>query len=861
MRSVLYIYQEIIVFIRDYREMCNRQLLKFTFCVCLLPLFFSCSSERDEGDEGSGTLHIQVKANPEVVVGTNTRVSDATEQEVPDVNDFSFSIFRGETLRKKWGTLADYLSDDEFILRAGSNYSAKATYGDVNREGFELPYYEGSEPFAIAKGKTTNVELTCYLNNAKLSIVYTDAFKDYFATYTSEVSTSLGNTVEYTSSEERYAYFKPGDLSVRVKARKKVGYSQEVTLKAKDFTAEARHAYILTLDVDAGTPSLKVSFSDDIPNQEPVTIEISDEALSAPTPYFKANGFDVNQTMDVVEGKSAEASEVYAYLHAAGGIANCSLVTHSTSLIEQGWPEMVDLANISAETLQVMKNLGLQIIGLGEKKDKIAKIDFTNVIPFLEYTDEETEHVFELRATDRLAKENQEPLVLRVHSNDNKFAVSAGEPVLYGTTKMKAKLTLDGDPNKVTYRLKKDGTVQEVRPSAIKSDGISHELTFKFDESQYSDIEVEAHYLRRTGVLTSALGEPEVGLSLQYPGDVWTKQATLQLTGDIDGWSLQRSKKSQDGSNGAWNKEEGNLSGSTVSVLGLTPGTGYAYRLIKEDAEGDLIGTSKLLDIVTEEEIQIPNSGFEEWYDQKLYSTLGEIYTFYPFKENSEAKDRWWDTSNTKTTPNPGSAAAWYYRSFPGTVPTSDGHNHTASYHLNKFGKKGLTTGGYNNSTSVEIATVGWGDGNTWSAFGKKAAYKTAGSLFVGTYDGEEKYGKDFSSRPTRLKFVYKYYSYNKESTAPYIRIDDAEGNMIGYGKLTISGNVTDFTEAIIPISYEGNEAKKAAKITIVFKSTDSANPQTEALQGDVGAFGGYWDSRHIGSVLTIDDVSLIYDK
>lgn len=153
----------------------------------------------------------------------------------------------------------------------------------------------------------------------------------------------------------------------------------------------------------------------------------------------------------------AEASEVYAYLHAAGGIANCSLITHSTSLVEQGWPETVDLVNIPAETLSVMQKLGLQIVGLGEKKDKIAKIDFTNVIPFLEYTSEEAEHVFELRATDKLAKENQEPLTFRVHSSDNQFAVSAGEPVLYGTTKMKAKLTLDGDPTKVTYWLKKDG--------------------------------------------------------------------------------------------------------------------------------------------------------------------------------------------------------------------------------------------------------------------------------------------------------------------------------------------------------------------------------------------------------------------
>lgn len=355
--------------------MSNRQLVKLAFCVCLLPFFFSCSSERDEGSEGNGTLRVQVSANAEVLVGTNTRVNDGIEQEVPDVNDFSFSIFKGETLRGEWATLAEFLADDELTLRSGNNYVAKASYGDVNNEGFELPYYEGNQPFVIKRGQTTTVEVTCYLANAKLSIVYTDEFKDYFSEYTAEVTTSLGNTVNYVSDETRYAYFKPGEVQVRVKVKKKEGYSQEVTLKVgEDYALEARHAYILTLDLDAGTPSINISFSDDIPNQEPVKITVSDEALSAPVPYFTANGFNDDQPIDVVEGKSAEASEVYAYLNAAGGIAHCYLTTHSFSLIEQGWPETVDLTSVSAESLSAMQKLGFQMAGLGDKKIRLQRL-------------------------------------------------------------------------------------------------------------------------------------------------------------------------------------------------------------------------------------------------------------------------------------------------------------------------------------------------------------------------------------------------------------------------------------------------------------------------------------------------------
>ena len=54
--------------------------------------------------------------------------------------------------------------------------------------------------------------------------------------------------------------------------------------------------------------------------------------------------------------------------------------------------------------------------------------------------------------------------------------------------------------------------------------------------------------------------------------------------------------------------------------------------------------------------------------------------------------------------------------------------------------------------------------------------------------------------------------------------------------------------------------------MTIVFLSTDASQPTTLAIQGGEGSGvlgpvgNGYGDSRHIGSVLTVDNVSLIYE-
>lgn len=842
----------------------KRRLIDLAYFACLLFLFLSCSSDRNEASEGNGTLRVQVSANPEVIVGTNTRANDITETELPDVNDFSFSIFKGENLRGEWATLTDFMADDELTLRSGSNYSAKACYGEIDKEGFELPYYEGNQPFAITKGKTTNVDVTCYIANAKLSIVYTDEFKDYFSTYSSEVTTSLGNTVKYTSSEERYAYFKPGDLHVAVKVRKKEGYSQEVTLNAKDFTAEARHAYILTLDVDAGASTLNISFSDDIPNQEPVTIEISDEALSAPAPYFTANGFEANQPLEVVEGKSAETPEVYAYLNAAAGIVQCNLITQSASLIEQGWPESVDLASVSAETLAIMQKLGLRIVGLGDKKDKIAKIDFTEVISFLEYNNGNAEHTFELRATDRLSKENVEPLIFKVNSKDNLFAVNAGEPVLYGTTKMKANLTLDGDPAKVSYWLKKENGEEQVMPSSIQSHGTSHDLVFKFSESQYSNIEIEARYLRRKGDLNTPIGEPVV-LSLQYPGDVWTKQASLQLTGTADGWDFQWSKLNESGNNDAWNIEECNLNGSTISLTGLTPGAGYAYRFIKEDEEGDVIGSSNQLAIKMEEELQIPNSDFESWYAEQTWtdgSLLGgqTLYAFFPYT----TEEQWWNTRNLTTTQKlSGTYYSWYYATYPGTVPTNAKELHTATWHLNKYDKKNFVIEPHGGNTAMEIATVGWGFNNWGPGGGSNPQQKTAGALYLGEYDNgahQETLGKEFNSRPTSVHFYYKYYSYNGEYTVPSVTVYANDGSRIGGGELLINTTIDSFIKGDIIINYD-DATKKASSLVIAFYSTTVDSPSVKAVKGSEKIWSGYGDSRHIGSILTVDDVSLEYAK
>lgn len=124
--------------------------------------------------------------------------------------------------------------------------------------------------------------------------------------------------------------------------------------------------------------------------------------------------------------------------------------------------------------------------------------------------------------------------------------------------------------------------------------------------------------------------------------------------------------------------------------------------------------------------------------------------------------------------------------------------------------------------------------------------------------NNRENLGHVFNSRPDYIQFYYRFYSYNGESAKAYAILYDIEKREIGEGVILIGESTNEYKLGEIPINYIEN--KKASYITIVFLSSSSDNPATKDVQGSDGAFDGYGDSRHIGSILTVDDVELIYE-
>ena len=314
---------------------------------------------------------------------------------------------------------------------------------------------------------------------------------------------------------------------------------------------------------------------------------------------------------------------------------------------------------------------------------------------------------------------------------------------------------------------------------------------------------------------------------------------------------------------------------------GATENAGVSYTLrAAYKRGGEVVSFSNELNIVTEVKAQVGNSGFEDWYSEKVWEKFGlanastcrtSIYSFYPYI-SSEA-DKWWSTTNALTTQAKGDYS-WYYAAYAGVIPTNATETHTASWHIKQYGNASdfgiaeiteeMLDKPNSGNTAMEIATVGWGKNNWTSQSNAQNGCKTrsAGYLFIGTYDINSgmNLGHSFNSRPYGFTFAYKFYPYASETAKAYIKVYNGDTE-IGTGEYLINTATPTFTnpDNNVVITYT-DLTKRATKITIVFISSTAESPQTLAIGGSENAWWGYCDSRHIGSILTVDDVKLIYE-
>lgn len=835
----------------------------YLMLLALVALGLSACRSDERTPSGGGYLAVRVAADNEVVSAASRAEGDG----IPDFGDFSLSIAKenGE-LVSKWDKFSDY--DAEATVVPVGTYTVSASYGDATTEGFDGLSYVGSTTANVAEGETTDVTIDCTINKARVSISYTDAFKSYFTSYSAYVSSSRGNKIDYTADETRAAYFTPGNLDVYLNVTRP-GVSGSVALKVKTLAAEVKHEYRLTMDVDAGTSTLNIIFNDDPESTQNVEFNISDAALNAPAPTIVAHGFTSGEAMEVVEGGSVEGT-LQAYLNAPSGLAGCELVTSSAALKAQGWPEKVDLMALSAEDQQKLTELGLVMKGLGSTHDKIATVEFQNVVPYLYCTgDGNEEHSFTLTATDVYGKTTETPLVLNVTSRNNGFAVTLPESVPYGSNTMSFTMNLEGDASKVKFYYYNLGAFQLFTSEnvSISSEGTTHTVTLTYPDpliDTESDVKFKAEYGSKTIEKTFKVEDPELTLSLKNGDvDVWATKAYVKVEASAKSRASRTISSStveiqyKDGEvwkvwpNQSYDSEKG-LFLLTGMGEGATDTNGVAYTLhAAYKRSGEVVTYSGELPITTEAKTQIPNSGFDDWYtDSKEQWSVGlfkniKWFFYYPFQQGDEG--HWWSTNNER-------AQAWtvapvYVTTCPAVIYTYDtrtGEGKAAEIHTSG-------SGGEYASTSTSMYPE--------SAF--------AGSIFIGSYSWSDKsehksLGHSFNTRPLGLSFWYKYKPYKTDAFKVLVEVKSGE-TVIAAGEYVpeaYSSEDLEYQQHTISLEYT-NSLLKATSISVQFLSTNKTSFTENDLQKNgtltLTDCADSWNA-HFGSFLKIDDVELIYE-
>ena len=745
-------------------------------------------------------------------------------------------------------------------LRAGT-YLVSVNFSDLSKEGFDMPCYIGEENITLKKNETKTIEnITCSLANSIFSVKYADAFKEYFTDYSVSMTTSYGNEIVFAKDETRDAYLSPGKIDIYVTAKREGQSEAKYKLdlsKISDSTPEdgedtdedisngvfkAKRKYTITLDVNADKAVLKVIFSDEESENKEVEIDISDAALNAKAPVMTGNNLVSGELVEIIEG--SVGSEKYAVaINAEGVIKECILTTQSQYLLDKGWPTEVDLASSEIpemENKNKLKELGLDIKGLTTNIDQFALVDFTNVINSIA---EGKQVELKLSVTDRFGKTSENKFVVSATTTACDFAVGAteNEAKFLGNTCMVDVSFIKGNPNNIKFSLEDGKALNIVETQKVEetSDGKEHHIVTLQGGSDIQFINpfnVKAKYLDYD--LTAENLPVSMGILLDNgEGDVWAKRAYLHVyNDDMQNLKVQR----LDGD--AWTDiAESEISGTNIIAKGLASGTKQQLRVVKNGTE-----ETNVVDIVTEEDLQLPNSDFEDWY----YTRPSGVKYWEVWYACKEGESPVWNTMNQLTTSEGGTRTDWFnrngcsYSANSGTLQTVD-----------------KSSGEF----AALIKTVGWGGGNSAAAVSGMGDCEnlTVGELYLGTLNTSNytpNYGLEFNSRPSKITFDYKYIPKNSKDYAVVV-LDLYSDSQVIYSKKINLYSQGSFINEAINIDYSNHIGKKVSKISLVFKSSGNSEcwdindtnltpPPARNLS----------DGEYVGSQLYIDNVKLIYE-
>lgn len=384
---------------------------KYSILIGLLAFmigFSSCEMRdeimgRNEIGKDAGALELDLSSiyngvtmsRADATVDNGTASGNFKEEDV-DINKYTLVVTNSDTQEEVAKAVVADLKNQEgkiIIPLNEGNYSVQAyNYDGENVSVSERPFFKGEQTFSVAKGISTNVDLTCKLACIEMELAltssFTEAFKDDYA-ITIDNGENATQVFDNSSLGKKY-YFKTPEqkdcLNVAVKATSNEGNFIELLATVQkpadaeggSSNLEGGDSFVINLTEDGATEShLSIGLTVDLTfTEEGKTIEIPVENITYTGPEEPGEGGETDteepDTSITFEGLPATYTCTYGdsdipglqdvRILAPNGIKNLNVTISGEIAGLLGMvalPETFDICNMDDELKKRVIGLGL----------------------------------------------------------------------------------------------------------------------------------------------------------------------------------------------------------------------------------------------------------------------------------------------------------------------------------------------------------------------------------------------------------------------------------------------------------------------------------------------------------------------
>ena len=828
--------------------------------------FMSCTTDNAPTTSGCGTVNLNLDINSHIICTSDTNL---ILENSPSIDSFEISMRNSDgQYNHSWNSFSDFPQNELFRT---DNYIITASYGDITNEGFDCPCFIGSSNFSVTDDEISNVNIECKLANTMVSIIYTDSFKEFFKDYEAKLHSEGGLYISYGKEQSRPMFLKPGRISLTLSLTKKNGIN--ATFQPTDIVmAYPQHHYHITLDViseNEGNENLVIK-SDASNALKDIYIPLNDEYMTSPSPIITTTGFNSDNSISIYEGENLSTS-IIASISSQTGIKELTLTTQSKSLINNGFPEEIDLANITAEQQDVISAMGLKLDTSWSELNQCIQLDFTNLVKNISPSElDEDISSFTIVAKNNLLKAN-EPVSLNIYIKPIEFNVKNSPQSIIGINRSNILIFSTNPINISNLELQATDDNNNWHKCNIESFSLIEENTYSIDFSiphGVSDASLNIiynHKIKQNATISRI--SPKFDIEV----DAFANKALIKIVADNDSLTDIITKNISIYANDFEPAILGRSpSYGIVSISGLNPKTSYLIKatMMKGNPNATYSNTVK---ITTESNENVPDGDFEDVKERinciilsggKYSQTHMPIYNQQnktEFKVSTPKKN--WATVNSKTFyESSTNKNTWYLQ--PSTMTIYDAISGSKAMKLSSVAWD-------TNGAEIPDYAQKRGEYVPYNKNIPHISYRAAGKLFLGEYKFDAKTnteiydeGIPFSSRPTALNGYYKYTPsidqlHDKGLVIISIinKTKDSETE-IAHGEFLFSGN-SDYTAFNVPLSYK-SFGIKATHLRIMFASSNNIGSiQDETMKiitsHDVAS------ASSIGSSLWIDNLTFSY--